>query len=425
MNRIVQIQTDFKDVLKSRSLEASIILLAFTLPYPIQYFNIAFIAFILIWVINFGKRFHKNLKAIFSNRLVLLFTSLYVVNVLGLGYSKDQTTGLFLLEKKIALLLFPILLCLVSFNKKQIDRILYSFLLSTLGASLICLFYYLNQYIQGNNNFIGVFELFDRELFCSAIDLYPTYFGIYVTFSIFIILNFLIRDWQMMSMKMKYLFIITLLFLVSIDFLLAARTPLIMLVLVGSTLYLRFWLKQKILGTFLFLGALGFFLIFIFIFKGFGNRFKELYETKWSPPVGIYHNSTNLRIGIFHCTIEVLKTHWLLGLGTGGVQSQLDSCYKANGFSDELSIGHYNTHNEYFNVWLNNGISGLLIFVTLLFVSVKMAYRQNSMIYISFLLLIFFCCLTESILERNKGVVFFAFFSSLFAFNHTNKSKVQ
>jgi hypothetical protein len=61
---------------------------------------------------------------------------------------------------------------------------------------------------------------------------------------------------------------------------------------------------------------------------------------------------------------------------------------------------------------MENGLLGLLAFSLCLWAGIFRLYKDSS--YVSFILIFSLMCLTESIGERQKGVVFFTFFQVLF-----------
>ena len=80
----------------------------------------------------------------------------------------------------------------------------------------------------------------------------------------------------------------------------------------------------------MFLG-LGFLLIFILSITKISfissRIITEFQQTELSPPVGKKHNSINIRVGIYQCAFEIASSNFLLGVGFGDVQDELDSCY--------------------------------------------------------------------------------------------------
>jgi hypothetical protein len=292
-----------------------------------------------------------------------------------------------------------------------------SFVGGCLLATLICIgnILYYDVFIQSTTTLS--FESFDRERFSSFIPLHPPYFSLYITFCIVIAGSLLIKNWIESSVITKSMLTGLILYLFVINLLLSSRMPLIFLALIFCVWLIRHIHNHPISGSFIAVVILA---IIIFLFNSYSllqDRFREITETDWSPPVGNYHNSTNMRVGIFLCTTSLLKENWVFGVGTGDTQEKLNSCYQRNGYSDVLYNLEYNTHNEYFNIWLTTGIGGLFIFVLSLFIPLNMAYKRKFYLYLAFLALIILFCVTESLLERQKGIVFYGFFNSIFAFH--------
>jgi O-antigen ligase len=133
------------------------------------------------------------------------------------------------------------------------------------------------------------------------------------------------------------------------------------------------------------------------------------------------------RQNILVCGLQILSQNqqWLYGLGTGGVQAQLQACYAGKGFVYEKSL-QLNAHNEYLQTTLRHGIIGLLLLIGVLILPLYRSLAQRQYLYAAFLLLCAFAFLTESMLSRQAGVIFFAFFNSLFAFYYlSNRIEVS
>jgi O-antigen ligase len=63
------------------------------------------------------------------------------------------------------------------------------------------------------------------------------------------------------------------------------------------------------------------------------------------------------------------------------------------------------------------GIAGFVLFVACLLVPLfRFTGDADKQLYTLFLLSFFIICLTESILEISKGIVYYSFFNSIFAF---------
>src|SRR5438105_8194252 len=72
----------------------------------------------------------------------------------------------------------------------------------------------------------------------------------------------------------------------------------------------------------------------------------------------------------------------------------------------------HNAHNQYLQVWMESGLIGLIAFLCCLFAGL---FRlRNDPAYVSFILIFSLMCFTESFGERQKGIVFFTLFQTLY-----------
>jgi len=97
----------------------------------------------------------------------------------------------------------------------------------------------------------------------------------------------------------------------------------------------------------------------------------------------------------------------------------LQKAYENRKFYFASMYNRYNAHNEYLQITLANGIPGLLILLSCIFYPL-LNYRKkfSGNIYFLFLLLFAVVAITESILEVNKGIIWYSFLNSIFAFGH-------
>ncbi|MEM9024297.1 MAG: hypothetical protein AAGB22_11175, partial [Bacteroidota bacterium] len=94
----------------------------------------------------------------------------------------------------------------------------------------------------------------------------------------------------------------------------------------------------------------------------------------------------------------------------------LNDCYEQFD-TDIYRNKDYNTHNQFFNFWLNAGLLAVVAFLLMLLVPMIQAYSDKQHLYFLFLVFFAICCLTENLLSRQVGVEFYALFNSLLAFN--------
>ncbi|HCW06623.1 MAG TPA: hypothetical protein DGG95_04570, partial [Cytophagales bacterium] len=99
------------------------------------------------------------------------------------------------------------------------------------------------------------------------------------------------------------------------------------------------------------------------------------------------------------------------GVGTGaGTNAMIDFYSRFN--QSTVGLTH-NSHNQYLQTWMESGIVGLIAFLFCLFGFLLLKIKVPPS-YLAFIIIFSLMCLTESIGERQKGVVFFTLFQSLF-----------
>jgi hypothetical protein len=132
-----------------------------------------------------------------------------------------------------------------------------------------------------------------------------------------------------------------------------------------------------------------------------------------------------LNAKIFLETISEPKI-FFFGMGNGSSSIYLRdrvNYYRRNFFAFDPNATPYNFHNQYMETMMDFGIIGLFLLLMVYFQNIKSAFLNSNYLYLAFIILIGFSSLTESILERNKGIVFFAFFSNILLFLPDKKPK--
>ena len=145
--------------------------------------------------------------------------------------------------------------------------------------------------------------------------------------------------------------------------------------------------------------------------------------------IGIYF-IYNLLIGVLFFSFKYYKTEQkvidrkeftllilfpFFGYGIGDYNDKLKESYKKNNPSLEV---YYNSHNQYISFLLVGGLFLLLLYFIFLYLNVKLAIKKrniNSLIILCFYSIVM---LSENILERENGVIFFSFFLCFFSLNN-------
>lgn len=109
--------------------------------------------------------------------------------------------------------------------------------------------------------------------------------------------------------------------------------------------------------------------------------------------------------------ISIIKKHPMFGVGTGDVQTHLNTYYQ-NEVSEMGSRYRHHTHNQYLSYFIISGIFGFLLFLWAVFYPLKLSFGQNKILLLAqIVLLISF--ITEDTLETQPGVTLYVLFCAL------------
>jgi O-antigen ligase len=141
------------------------------------------------------------------------------------------------------------------------------------------------------------------------------------------------------------------------------------------------------------------------------NRFLELINI--SNDKENAQSSTNIRYTIYKNSFKLVKNAPLLGYGIGDYNLVLKESYKKN--APFLLKKQYNSHNQYLSFFLMGGFCLFLIFIFTYTKNIFLSIKEGNTMLILLLTFYGIMMLFENILERENGVIFFAFFINFFA----------
>jgi len=144
----------------------------------------------------------------------------------------------------------------------------------------------------------------------------------------------------------------------------------------------------------------------------FFTRWGEFITGLRSDTLNAKENTIDVRRMITQCDLELATKHFVTGVGPQHLQTKLNQCYyqfEGSAFNRNT----FNTHNQYFDYLLSYGAAGLILLLLIMIVPLYKAIRTGDAVLISFILLIMLCMLTENILSRQAGIVFYALFNAL------------
>lgn len=420
----------------------SLVLFVSSLPFSfILINNIALFLLALNWLIE--SNIVNKLERMKRNRLLFLFIQLYAVYLFGLSYSQNMHQGIFELEKKLTLLFLPLILSTSNTIPARDLRLVFkTFVASCTIAAVICYGYaialnykeghtltYVYNAIFNDIHLEGRYYYFNYwyftyELFAKPLSMHPIYFAMYLVFSSCVS----VWLWADFSNWKRSLLLISLL---SFNFvtvvLLSSRAQLAIFVLLATIfiLFQSYQRKKIITGITIMLFVYGLGVSIILLNPIARERFIDSNKPGRHYSDNKYgEGGLSLRKYKWLYTMEAIKNHPIIGSGTGDSQDELQEIYEANHFKIGYDL-HYNSHNQFLQTTLEVGIIGLISLLVCFVGGFFLAFKTKNYLYVFFIILFFLSCFSESMLEVNKGIVFFSFFNAIFAFHFLNSKHVS
>jgi len=377
---------------------ALLVLVAFFLPFKFLV-NIFIVAIFVLWL--FSNPFKKLFTKTKNTKLFLAIFIFYLLHLTALLYTQNISEGLFSLEIKISMLIFPLLFYTEQFTEKQIQFFLKSFIVGTICCCLLCLLRVIFLYLtKGETNFYyEVLAWFQH----------PAYLTMYITFCcVTLLLN------NIFSKPFTYISIV---FFTFFTLLLSSKAGIVIhftiLVFCIASLFLKRKNYLKILGI-TFLGLLAFCIGLFFIpevHERFNGAFVSLKTNNLDKNST---ESTTVRRMIWNEAAQIIKQNLLLGVSPGDANDALYESYKQNGLTGAYAK-KLNAHSQYFQTGVGLGLMGLLSLLALFIVPLLENRKKIVLFFVLITVLNFF---TESMLQTMAGCIFLGYFYSIICFKH-------
>ena len=337
-----------------------------------------------------------------NNVVLLFFISYFLVEIIGMFYTKNLYFGIKDIESKLLLLIGSLIIIAIKFSENQILKFL-KFYVIGINLSLI--------YLMGMC-FINYREtLIIPKYIDFSILMHPTYFSFCLLIAGIIILEFHNKIINNSFFK------IVLLIFISIGIILTDSKAglicyFITLIFFSVKYILKLKLKVKIIVFCLSIFA-SLFLVNQLSKSRFTELFSQLQTTnKFNNYTGSY-NSTEIRIIIWRSAKNVIKENLIMGTGTGDIKDELIKQFKKTNFINGIEK-EYNFHNQFLQII---GTFGIILGFPLILIYLKMFYNliKEKKMFFSFLTLMFIInFLFESFLETKAGIETFVIFNTIY-----------
>ena len=163
------------------------------------------------------------------------------------------------------------------------------------------------------------------------------------------------------------------------------------------------------------------FAITMLLVPSMGDRFRELTTVTPTYFEGKMLSSSEMRLGIWSCSVDLVLDHPLTGVGSGNTRNALEQCFERYAQS-EFFQGEYNTHNQYLHFGLLAGIPGLVFFLCYLLAMLFTSLKRNNHLLLFTIAYFSLLFLTENYFGRQLGMMFFSFFIALAYGNDDTRS---
>jgi len=387
--------------------------IAFFLPLSPSVIPFLIIGFAITWILQ--GDFRQRLKKLKLNYLAYLFMFYYVLHLIGMLYTDNISAGSFDLETKLSILIMPVLFATSKpMPREQINRVFQLFVIGNLVAVIFCL---ANAfYMYGASEDIGDFFYGSLSLFYHA-----SYFAMYLSLSIAILVIYLIENRTLFPKYGNFISMALAILFAGFIILLSAKSGVItLLVIIGIlAVYYTIGKKNYLKGTVIILVTVTGVASLIMVSPVVQQRIDGMIMI-WNTDTDSLNKesieSNTARRFVWQAVAEVIEDNWLIGTGTGDVKDVLVKKYESKGFVG-IQQERLNAHNQFLQSFAALGLLGVIVLILCIVWPMWIGIKNKHYLVSLFLLIILINALTESILEVQAGIIFYAFFNSLLTFH--------
>lgn len=363
------------------------------------------------------KKNNFNKKNIIN---IIILGALCLSYAISYFFVEDKKLILKMISRSLPLLLFPLFLIINTqiINKQTLNK---SLLIFSFSNVIVCIFTWLKIFYLGfwkvldeNNFYNPVF----RNIFFDSTKIHLPYLGLFFVFSIYILT---VAAFNQKNIKLLFIYIFSIITLISSVVIISVRTAILSLIIAAFlTILFKLKLSNKVKSYSII--AILLTLIGISQISSIKNRINYLWEEKIELPNKNQNpENFNVRYGIYNCSIDIIKSTFITGVGPTNVQKNLNECYNKFDYKnyDDYNTITYNSHCQYSDILIKYGIFGFIIFI----ISLLWGIKNSNISYFGFIIIILLALLTENLFDRQHGIMFFSFYNALFFITRKHNEK--
>lgn len=343
------------------------------------------------------KTFKKNLH------LFLILSVPFLLTLLGSIYSSNPSGALKMIGK-IAPLLFFVYYA-VYHNTWFSDKIKPAFWFLVFGCLLSAGLSWGLSLAEIFKLKLPISVLFTQEFayhnLAEKLGIHTPYLALFINAALgFIVYSFYDNQRKISKPFLWVLFIVLTIFL----FNLMARNAIFCYLLFGFIFLVKSKNYLLLLSFFVVISSLT-----IYIYNTEKNFLRDrfIYGINLFEEETIFSKKDN-RFSRWQASVEVFKQFPILGPGTAGAEEFRKEQYLNNLDSEAYNEG-YNAHNQFVEYISTYGLVGAILFILMAFYLIKCTLRQHSVLLMYLCGCFLIAMITESILVRSWGVIYYGF----------------
>ena len=376
----------------------------FTLPLGNQLTNFVLLALLLFSPFVYRK---DDWKQVYSHPMTWAPALFFAFHVISLLWSSDTSNGLVQLETKMGLLLVPLFMRAGSLRltDQQLNGLMRAFVYGALVALFYALAYAVfraEHWTAEMDEVISPSSYFFYERLADPL-MHPGYFSLHVGAALLIVIGSqaFSTNWWRASLILMLLIGL---------WLLQGRMQILALLMIGGGVLFGRALLQARWRKFLAIALGALLLLAILVPKRYFGRFVQLPKWEYNISGGPEDfNSATYRLAEWSSAWVAIQRAPILGSGIGDNRKALFKVYEERQFFQGLKM-NFNAHNQFLETSLVLGLLGLLALLFWMGTYLKEAIQQRSLLLLTLWSFGVLSLLTESMLERAWGVLFFALF---------------
>lgn len=386
-------------------------------PRSISIFAALLIVFTAIQVVR------KTMKFVFSP-VFLTFVLLYLAYAVGILFTDHMGDALGYLEKKLVLVLFPLLFSFRFQRQLDLKPITLGLVIGTIILTVLSVFHGIDIYYlthDFNNSFGSTSYSYIHH---------PTYFAAMATITLLMVREGVRNKWKGFNYwTFGAYFLLT---CANLLFCFSFASLLFFLFLITVILIVYFY---KRLPRILFLVVIVL-LPIIPVAAYYGNIHVQIEVDSAKNDLSAYVQNPDLifekvrsspsgnqtRLLMWTVSTQEFLEH-PMGSGTANFDDKLGKRLRDKGLDDYAEF-KYNPHNQFLQVAVEIGVMGLLIFLSIFVCYFKMAKKYQFGLLFWLTLNLAFNCLFESMFQRQSGIVFYVLLFCLFTVYLQNRKSI-